>query len=185
MLQLEDGAEDVVAKGDIQMMIPPGMGSEEAATLGVGIVTIGQSLYQSLQLPLPSAPAKEAFPVLIYAGSTATGTLAIQFAKLEVSRSRRGFRLQRRRLRSRDPQTHIQHPHVRIRLHLHKLLCPDVRRCALHIIFKRYQKIHLPPPGLQLPAKRRRNDDHDCGFRRRRRDELWGPRERDASQDVG
>ena len=84
MLQLEDGAfaEYIVAKGDIQMKIPPPMAYEEAATLGIGILTVGQSLYQSLQLPLPSAPAKKASPVLIYGGSTATGTLAIQFAKL-------------------------------------------------------------------------------------------------------
>ena len=83
-LQLEDGAfaEYIVAKGDIQIMIPPAMSFEEAATLGVGIVTIGQSLYQSLQLPLPSAPAKQAGPLLIYGGSTATGAMAIQFAKL-------------------------------------------------------------------------------------------------------
>ena len=88
LLQLEDGAfaEYIVAKGDVQMVIAPHMAFEEAATLGVGIATVGQSLYQSLQLPLPSSsaapPAREAFPVLIYGGSTATGTLAIQFAKL-------------------------------------------------------------------------------------------------------
>lgn len=84
LLQLEDGAfaEYIVAKGDIQMFIPPQMSFEEAATLGVGIYTVGQALYQSLQLPLPTAPATEAFPLLIYGGSTATGTLAIQFAKL-------------------------------------------------------------------------------------------------------
>lgn len=43
MLQLEDGAfaEYIVAKGNIQMMIPPQMRFEEAATLGVGVVTIG------------------------------------------------------------------------------------------------------------------------------------------------
>ncbi len=84
LLQHEDGAfaEYIVAKGDIQIRIPPEITFEEAATLGVGITTVGQSLYQSLQLPLPTAPAKDGFPVLIYGGSTATGTLAIQFAKL-------------------------------------------------------------------------------------------------------
>ena len=83
-LQLEDGAfaEYIVAKGDIQMKIPAQMTFEEAATLGVGIVTVGLSLYQSLRLPWSSRPAEEPFPVLIYGGSTATGTLAIQFAKL-------------------------------------------------------------------------------------------------------
>lgn len=66
------------------MRIPDDMSFEEAATLGAGIVTMGQGLYQSLGLPLPDDPAKEAIPVLIYGGSTATGSLAIQFAKLCV-----------------------------------------------------------------------------------------------------
>lgn len=33
-------------------------------------------------LPMPDCPAKEPFPVLIYAASTATGIFAVQFAKL-------------------------------------------------------------------------------------------------------
>ena len=57
---------------------------KEAATLGVGITTVGQGLYQSLQIPWPGSPAKEPFPLLIYGGSTATGSLAIQFAKKYV-----------------------------------------------------------------------------------------------------
>jgi NADPH:quinone reductase-like Zn-dependent oxidoreductase len=64
------------------MIIPPSISFEDAATLGAGLVTIGLSLYKSLQLPLPSAPAKESFPVFVYGGSTATGILAIQFIKL-------------------------------------------------------------------------------------------------------
>jgi NADPH:quinone reductase-like Zn-dependent oxidoreductase len=82
----EDGAfaEHIVAKGDLQFKIPDGVSFEEAATLGVGITTVGQGLYQSLGLPLPNKPAAEKFPILIYGGSSATGTLAIQFAKLFV-----------------------------------------------------------------------------------------------------
>ncbi|KAJ5404603.1 hypothetical protein N7509_004474 [Penicillium cosmopolitanum] len=80
----EDGtfAEYIVVKGDLQMKIPDHLSFQEAATLGVGIVTVGQGLYQSLKLQLPSEPVKDATPILIYGGSTATGTLAIQFAKL-------------------------------------------------------------------------------------------------------
>jgi NADPH:quinone reductase and related Zn-dependent oxidoreductases len=83
-VQPEDGgfAEYIVAKGDVQWKIPENMSFQEAATLGVGINTVGQGLYQSLKLALPTEPIKDATPILIYGGSTATGTLAIQFAKL-------------------------------------------------------------------------------------------------------
>ena len=47
--------------------------------------TVGQALYQSLKLPLPMQPSEHPLPLLIYGGSTATGTLAVQFAKLQVS----------------------------------------------------------------------------------------------------
>lgn len=82
--QHEDGAfaEYIVVKGDLQMKIPDHMSFQDAATLGVGINTVGQALYQSLKLALPTEPIKDATPILIYGGSTATGTLAIQFAKL-------------------------------------------------------------------------------------------------------
>lgn len=85
----EDGtfAEYIVVKGDIQMKIPTNMSFEAAASLGVGIITVGQGLFQSLKLPLPGAHEEASLekpdvPVLIYGGSTATGSLAIQFARL-------------------------------------------------------------------------------------------------------
>ncbi|RAK98093.1 zinc-binding alcohol dehydrogenase family protein [Aspergillus ibericus CBS 121593] len=83
-VQHEDGtfAEYIVAKGDIQMHIPENLSFQEAATLGVGITTVGQALYQSLKLALPTEPATNGGEILIYGGSTATGALAIQFAKL-------------------------------------------------------------------------------------------------------
>ncbi|RJE27154.1 oxidoreductase [Aspergillus sclerotialis] len=83
-VQPEDGAfaERIVAKGDVQMHIPDNLSFQEAATLGVGIITVGQGLYQSLKLAWPTEPLKEPVPLLIYGGSTATGSLAIQFAKL-------------------------------------------------------------------------------------------------------
>ncbi|KAK7931001.1 zinc-binding oxidoreductase [Apiospora marii] len=63
--------------------IPEGLRFEEAATLGLGITTVGQALYMTLGLPLPGDETSLKTPVyvLIYGGSTATGTLAIQFAK--------------------------------------------------------------------------------------------------------
>ncbi|KAE8320176.1 chaperonin 10-like protein [Aspergillus transmontanensis] len=84
VLELEDGAfaEYIVAKGDLQMHIPDSLSFQEAATLGVGITTVGQGLYQSLKLALPTEPISQPEPVLIYGGSTATGSLAIQYAKL-------------------------------------------------------------------------------------------------------
>lgn len=83
-VQAEDGsfAEYIVVKGDVQLRIPEHLSFQEAATLGAGIQTIGQALYQTLGLALPNQPIKDATPILIYGGSTATGTLAIQFAKL-------------------------------------------------------------------------------------------------------
>ncbi|KAF7546107.1 hypothetical protein G7Z17_g8659 [Cylindrodendrum hubeiense] len=83
-VQHEDGtfAEYIVVKGDLQVQIPENLSFQEAATLGVGISTVGQGLYQSLKLNLPTEPLEKPVPILIYGGSTATGTLAIQFAKL-------------------------------------------------------------------------------------------------------
>ena len=82
-VQHEDGsfAEYIVVKGDVQFHVPERLSFQEAATLGVGVHTTAQGLYQSLQLALPTEPVKDQTPILIYGGSTATGTLAIQFAK--------------------------------------------------------------------------------------------------------
>ncbi|KIW64902.1 hypothetical protein PV04_07206 [Phialophora macrospora] len=65
-LQQEDGAfaERIAVKADLQMHAPPHLSFEEAATLGAGVVTCGQGL------------------AFIYGGSSATGSLGIQFAKL-------------------------------------------------------------------------------------------------------
>ncbi|KAI4289287.1 MAG: hypothetical protein L6R35_001454 [Caloplaca aegaea] len=82
--QLEDGAyaEYAMVKDGHLAKIPEGMGFEEAASMGAGVTTVGQALYHNLKLPWPTEPAKTPFPILIYGGSTATGTMAIQYAKL-------------------------------------------------------------------------------------------------------
>lgn len=74
-------ADHIIAKGAISMKIGDNVSTEDAATLGVGITTVGQGLYQNLGLPLPPAKVDPAW-ILIYGGSSATGSLAIQFAKL-------------------------------------------------------------------------------------------------------
>ena len=71
------------------MHIPPNISSEEAATLPCGLATVFLALYKHLSLPLPTLPVKEeekdGRAILIYGGSSASGTLAIQFAKLFVA----------------------------------------------------------------------------------------------------
>ncbi|KAL4861987.1 hypothetical protein BDV12DRAFT_203465 [Aspergillus spectabilis] len=74
----------IVAKGDVQIKTPENISDVEAATLGISIATVGQGLYRTLGLPLPTEPlAKSEHEfILIYGGSTATGIFGIQFAKL-------------------------------------------------------------------------------------------------------
>ncbi|KAH6606914.1 hypothetical protein Trco_006067 [Trichoderma cornu-damae] len=82
VLQHEDGsyAEYSITQADIQFHNP--FSHEEGASLGISIFTVGQGLYQSLKLNLPSDPLPTPVPILIYGGSTAAGIMGIQFAKL-------------------------------------------------------------------------------------------------------
>jgi NADPH:quinone reductase-like Zn-dependent oxidoreductase len=57
------------------------MSNEDAASMNTGVITCGQALYQSLGLPLPDS-GKYGGYLLVYGGSTATGTLAIQYGVL-------------------------------------------------------------------------------------------------------
>ncbi|KAF2735834.1 zinc-binding oxidoreductase [Polyplosphaeria fusca] len=75
-------AQVATAKGDLQIRIADSVSFEDAATLGVGITTVGQGLFQALELPLPPNKVSKPTPILIYGASTATGTLAVQYAKL-------------------------------------------------------------------------------------------------------
>jgi NADPH:quinone reductase-like Zn-dependent oxidoreductase len=80
---LESGAfsEYVLAKSGCSLKIPDDMSFESACGLGVGITTVGQAMYEGLKLPWPGNPSTGT-TLLVYGGSTATGTLAIQMAKL-------------------------------------------------------------------------------------------------------
>lgn len=90
---LLDGAfaDYIVVKAHIQIRVPDHMSFADAATLGVGTITVGQGMYQKLKIVQPvvsvepvrtNEGSKMQEQILIYGGSTATGTLAIQFAKL-------------------------------------------------------------------------------------------------------
>ncbi|KAF7912634.1 uncharacterized protein EAF01_001655 [Botrytis porri] len=88
-IEPEDGtfATYIVVKGDVAFHIPDTVSFEEAASLGVGVTTVSLGFYKYLSLPLLKFPLSMPNPesrrtILIYGGSSATGTLAIQFAKL-------------------------------------------------------------------------------------------------------
>ena len=75
-------AEYVAVSGDLIFKLPPGMSYHTAATLGVGMTTVGMALYRNLKLPLPGSRSGKTEFVLVYGGGTATGTLAIQMLRL-------------------------------------------------------------------------------------------------------
>ncbi|KAL1970223.1 hypothetical protein VTN77DRAFT_5383 [Rasamsonia byssochlamydoides] len=75
-------AEYVAATADFTLKIPDNMSFESAATLGIGVATIGYALFRSLKIPGdPEQPASKPNYVLVYGGSTASGTMAIQLVR--------------------------------------------------------------------------------------------------------
>lgn len=83
----EDGAYSniVISKEHAIMHKPASLSFAEAASLGVGMATIGQALYWFMKLRLPTvdgvAPEQSSPAVFVYGGSSATGSLAIQSLK--------------------------------------------------------------------------------------------------------
>jgi NADPH:quinone reductase and related Zn-dependent oxidoreductases len=77
-------AEHILAKGDLANKIPENLSFEKASTLPLGLCTVFHGLYLAMGLARPDKPLseKEKKFVLIYGGSTATGSLGIQLAKL-------------------------------------------------------------------------------------------------------
>ncbi|PLB44876.1 GroES-like protein [Aspergillus steynii IBT 23096] len=86
----EDGAfaDIVVGKEQGTWHKPANLSFAEAASLGVGIMTVGQALYKMMGLSFPSLDstgtgATTPGPsILIYGASSATGTIAVQIAKI-------------------------------------------------------------------------------------------------------
>ncbi|KAJ5999813.1 hypothetical protein N7481_000222, partial [Penicillium waksmanii] len=72
-------SEYIIVKADARMKVPETMNLEKAASMGVGVITANMGLYRQLGPPLPG-------PENVFSnkpeGSSATGSLAIQFAKL-------------------------------------------------------------------------------------------------------
>lgn len=64
------------------MRIPSHMSFTDASTLPCGLSTVALGFYKHLNIPLLPATVSDGSWILVYGGSSATGTLAIQFAKL-------------------------------------------------------------------------------------------------------
>ncbi|RYP18284.1 hypothetical protein DL765_004004 [Monosporascus sp. GIB2] len=75
-------SEFLRAPAGLVMKIPPGVKVEDAASLGVAVAT-ACLIWESLGLTAtPDAPTLKQVPVLVYGGSTSTGTMALQLLKL-------------------------------------------------------------------------------------------------------
>ncbi|KAK5992618.1 Trans-enoyl reductase TwmE [Cladobotryum mycophilum] len=86
-------AEYVRARADLLLPVPPSsagqdrIGRLEAATLGTAVSTCLLALWSPDALGLPGTPdapvlSEKPIPVLVYGGSTSTGTIAVQLLKL-------------------------------------------------------------------------------------------------------
>ena len=73
----------VGAPGDLTLTLPANVTFQTGCALGTAFATAGLALYRSLDVPgTPRHPAGKRVPVLVYGGSTATGTAAIQLLRL-------------------------------------------------------------------------------------------------------
>lgn len=80
----EDGsfAEHITAKGDVAMKVPSNVELDDVVTVPCSLITIGLAFYSHLGLPMLPATVEGGKWIFVYGGSSATGTIAIQFAKL-------------------------------------------------------------------------------------------------------
>lgn len=70
-----------VNNGRIWLKLPSWVATEAGASMCVNVGTAGHAIIAA-GLPLPDVPVKDPFPVLVWGGATATGTIMIQLLKL-------------------------------------------------------------------------------------------------------
>lgn len=81
-------AEYIRVPADLVLRVPSFFKPQDAATLGCALGTAIVAFWASggLQLPIspasPASPASDPVPVLVYGGSTASGTMALQLLRL-------------------------------------------------------------------------------------------------------
>ncbi|KAK7942516.1 zinc-binding dehydrogenase [Apiospora aurea] len=75
-------AEYLVTEASLVYPIPESVSFQDAAVVPLAFATAVQALFQRLQLPEPSKPAKSAFPILINGGTSSVGKYAVQLAKM-------------------------------------------------------------------------------------------------------
>ena len=77
-------AEYVSLHSSLVLKLPDALSFEEAAAFGTPIASTVVTLFHSLGLPtqLLEKPAEKSFPILVYGGSTATGTMLMQFLNM-------------------------------------------------------------------------------------------------------
>jgi NADPH:quinone reductase-like Zn-dependent oxidoreductase len=111
------------------LKIPNSLSFEEGASLGISFMTTGLAIFKSLGVPgTPLKPSPQRLPVLVFGGSSSTGTAAIQLLKLVLAAQLRPradvrrhcrLRLQGPRRRARHQSVHQKRSPLRARLHLH------------------------------------------------------------------
>ena len=79
-------AEYVSFIADLALLIPEYMSFETAATVGTPIASMTVGCFHALGISpkLLEKPTENPFTVLVYGGSTATGTMIMQFLKMSV-----------------------------------------------------------------------------------------------------
>ncbi|KAI2618237.1 hypothetical protein GGR54DRAFT_606646 [Hypoxylon sp. NC1633] len=78
-------AEYVTLPGDLALKVPDFMSFEDAAAMGTAIASASMVLFWSLGMPLSLLEGKSEEPlptVLVYGGSTSTGTMMLQILQL-------------------------------------------------------------------------------------------------------